>query len=246
MRRLYICLHEWLIFMVHVGKYTIHGSYGNFIVGCLQAGDILKHLFQFLAVFWVVGYLHAILYSHCLELKAPKVFDSSHTSACYMGGGCPSFIYIWRVSKPEDHKRDLPTLNLTARYREMTPRSKKIILPRPIIFGIHSSTLRGCKTAMLLISGLIFWMISSCLRLKDVQNIAKCPSKSFYVSLRNWIHLFGTYIWDTVMLVFQVMLDLAWSFYHQIITMWGTCLLRHPPSSSGKWRFIGIPYETCI
>ena len=24
----YIYLHEWLIFMVHVGKYTIHGSYG--------------------------------------------------------------------------------------------------------------------------------------------------------------------------------------------------------------------------
>ena len=27
----YICLHEWLIFMVHVGKYTIHGSYGIYI-----------------------------------------------------------------------------------------------------------------------------------------------------------------------------------------------------------------------
>ena len=24
----YIYLHEWLIFMVNVGKYTIHGSYG--------------------------------------------------------------------------------------------------------------------------------------------------------------------------------------------------------------------------
>ena len=24
----YICLHEWLIFMVNVGKYTIHGWYG--------------------------------------------------------------------------------------------------------------------------------------------------------------------------------------------------------------------------
>lgn len=165
----------------------------------------------------------AILYSHCLELKAPKVLDSSHTSACYMGGGCPSFIYIWRVSKPEDHKRDLPPLNLTARYPKWRHVRKKIIFPRPSIFGIHSSTLRGCETAMLLISGLIFWMISSCLRLKDVQNIAKCPSKSFYVSLRNWIHLFGTYIWDTVMLVFQVMLDLSWSFlssdYHHVGNM---------------------------
>ena len=25
----YIYLHEWLIFMVNVGKYTIHGYYGN-------------------------------------------------------------------------------------------------------------------------------------------------------------------------------------------------------------------------
>ena len=25
----YIYLHEWLIFMVNVGKYTIHGSYGK-------------------------------------------------------------------------------------------------------------------------------------------------------------------------------------------------------------------------
>ena len=24
----YIHLHEWLMFMVNVGKYTIHGSYG--------------------------------------------------------------------------------------------------------------------------------------------------------------------------------------------------------------------------
>ena len=24
----YIHLHEWLIFMVNVGEYTIHGSYG--------------------------------------------------------------------------------------------------------------------------------------------------------------------------------------------------------------------------
>ena len=27
----YIYLHEWLILVVHVGKYTIHGSYGNYI-----------------------------------------------------------------------------------------------------------------------------------------------------------------------------------------------------------------------
>ena len=25
----YMILHEWLIFMVNVGKYTIHGSYGG-------------------------------------------------------------------------------------------------------------------------------------------------------------------------------------------------------------------------
>ena len=148
--------------------------------------------FHFLAVFWVVGYLHAILCSHCLELKAPKVLDSSHTSACYMGGGCPSFIYIWRVSIPEDHKRDLPTWNLTARDPNWRHVRKKISLPRPIIFGIHSSTLRGCKTAMLLISDWIVWMILACLTLKDVKKYSKMsPSKSFYVSLRNWIHLFG-------------------------------------------------------
>ena len=32
----YICIHEWLIFMVNVGKYTIHGCCGNswwFMVG---------------------------------------------------------------------------------------------------------------------------------------------------------------------------------------------------------------------
>ena len=27
----YIYLHEWLIFMANVGKYTIHGSYGSII-----------------------------------------------------------------------------------------------------------------------------------------------------------------------------------------------------------------------
>ena len=27
----YIYLHEWLIFMVHVGKYTVHGYHGWYI-----------------------------------------------------------------------------------------------------------------------------------------------------------------------------------------------------------------------
>ena len=40
--------------------------------------------------------IYMLYYIHnCLELKAPKVLDSSHTSACYMGGGCPGFIYIY-------------------------------------------------------------------------------------------------------------------------------------------------------
>ena len=80
--------------MVHVGKYTIHGSYGNLY---LDVSTLVTYwiFFQFLAVFgWLDIYM--LYYIHnCLELKAPKVLDSSHTSACYMGGGCPGFIYIY-------------------------------------------------------------------------------------------------------------------------------------------------------
>ena len=40
MEKWYIYLHGWLIFMVNVGKYTIHGSYG-FVVLFFFCGNIL-------------------------------------------------------------------------------------------------------------------------------------------------------------------------------------------------------------
>ena len=42
MGRLYIYLHEWLMFMVHVGKYTINGSYGKCLVGILCLGCLIE------------------------------------------------------------------------------------------------------------------------------------------------------------------------------------------------------------
>ena len=41
----YICLHEWLILMVNVGKYTIHGWYG------ICFGTILHHTSSIFLVF---------------------------------------------------------------------------------------------------------------------------------------------------------------------------------------------------
>ena len=42
----YICLHEWLIFMVNVGKYTIYGSYGSWMVDFFLVNDSLKYLLR--------------------------------------------------------------------------------------------------------------------------------------------------------------------------------------------------------
>ena len=42
---LYIYLHEWLIYMVNAGKYTIHGSYG--ILGECRMSLFLRQGFQY-------------------------------------------------------------------------------------------------------------------------------------------------------------------------------------------------------
>ena len=48
MGRLYIYLHEWLIFMVNVGKYTIHGWYGYhckaFFVDILHSSKLDRNI----------------------------------------------------------------------------------------------------------------------------------------------------------------------------------------------------------